>query len=88
MCRGGEASSPSSDHRRNLNALFGQCVDNLGSDHSIRVVYALQTLCGAVRAVSARKGSGGSNANDLVHLLVGADAAEQRMAKLVQHLNT
>ena len=46
--------------RSNLNRLFAECVDNLSSDHAIRVVYALQTLCGLVRAVMNAVGKRGA----------------------------
>ncbi len=46
------AGAKSDAARRNLNRLFAECVSNLSSDHAIRVVYALQTLCGTVRAVT------------------------------------
>ena len=78
--------------RSNVNRLFAECVDNLSSDHAIRVVYALQTLCGLVRAVTnaagpaaagkkGGKGGGGAavaaTGGELVGLLVGMEKAEQ-----------
>ena len=83
--------------RSNLNRLFAECVDNLSSDHAIRVVYALQTLCGLVRAVmnaaggkkGAKGGSGGGAGmgGELVGLLVGMEKAEQTILELISHLN-
>jgi hypothetical protein len=72
--------------RDNLNALFEECVANLGEEHHIKVVYALQTLCGLVRAAT-KKQSAGSSGFDLINLLVGFDAAENRMQELVSRLN-
>ncbi len=69
--------------KRNLNLLFGECLANLGEEHHIRVVYALQTLCGLMRAITRRQSTG----FDLVNLLVGFDEAEARMQKLIGHLN-
>ncbi len=69
--------------RVNLNALFEECLRNLGEEHHIRVVYALQTLCGLVRAVAKRQPGG----VDLVDLVVGLDHAERRMQRLVAHIN-
>ncbi len=75
--------------RRNLNLLFSECLDNLGQEHHIRVVYALQTLCGLLRALTRRQASLGAAASgfDLVNLLVGFDVAEQKMLKLFAHIN-
>merc|ERR1719300_289222 len=36
--------------RENLNALFHECVAHLAHSHQIRVLYALQTLVGVIRA--------------------------------------
>ena len=78
--------TPESPVRWNLNQLFAECVSNLGEDHHIRVVYALQTLCGLVRAAT-KKQMTGSTGYDRINLLVGFDQAEQRMQKLMNHLN-
>lgn len=73
--------------RRNINALFEECVTTLGDDHHIRIVYALQTLCGLVRATMKKRSSSGSSGFDTINLLIGFDTAEQRMRDLVSHLN-
>lgn len=72
--------------RNNLNELFAQSVINLGEEHHIRVVYALQTLCGLIRAVT-RKQVSGSSGFDRVNLLIGFEKAEQRMQQLIEHIN-
>ena len=70
--------------RPNLNRLFERCTANLGEDHPIRCVYALQTLCGLVRAGFKKSGQAGF---DLINLIMGFDVAELRMQKLMKHLN-
>lgn len=69
--------------RTNLNRLFEESLDNLGSDHHIRVVYALQTLCGLIRSAFRKQGSG----FDLVNLLMNFEVAEIRMQTLITHIN-
>ena len=70
--------------RSNLNRLFAECVDNLSSDHAIRVVYALQTLCGLVRAVmnavGGKKGAkGGGIGTSMGGELVGRVRHQQQI---------
>ena len=63
-----------------VHRLFDKCLDSLGEDRQmIRVVYALQTLCGLLRALTKKRLSG----RDLVLAL---NASEPRMTKLVAHL--
>ena len=69
--------------KTNINALFGNCVENLSEDHHIRVVYALQTLCGLVKAVIKKVNTSGY---DLVNLLIGFEEAEIRMQSLIAHV--
>ncbi|XP_046658761.1 armadillo-like helical domain-containing protein 3 [Homalodisca vitripennis] len=66
----------------NLHMLFAQCIDTLGHEHSIRVVYALQTLCAIVNS-TYRKCQ-----NDAMNLLMGIHAAEKRMQQLLNHCNS
>ena len=70
--------------RLNLNTLFEQSLNNLAEEHHIRVVYALQTLCGLLKAAFKKQCTGGI---DLVNLLMGFEAAEKRMAELINHIN-
>jgi hypothetical protein len=58
----------------------------LAEEHHIRVVYALQTLCGLVRSAFKKQASTASGV-DLVNLLMGFDMAEKRMAALINHVN-
>lgn len=70
--------------RQNLNMLFEQSLLNLSEEHHIRVVYALQTLCGLLKAAFKKQCTGGI---DLVNLLIGFEAAEKRMTELINHIN-
>ena len=70
--------------RLNLNTLFEQSLNNLAEEHHIRVVYALQTLCGLLKAAFKKQCTGGI---DLVNLLMGFESAEKRMAELINHIN-
>lgn len=86
------SSSSCGGVRANLQALFGECVANLAHEHHIRVVYALQTLCGLVKAAMKRQNGPGNaygtpHGLDPVSLLMGAEGAETRMQKLIAHLN-
>merc|ERR1719450_906416 len=71
--------------RDNLNSLFHECVAHLSHQHQIRVVYALQTLVGVVRAVYKKCVQ--LSGFDLVNFLIGFDRAEQEMAILLAHVN-
>ena len=70
--------------RVNLNMLFEQSLLNLAEEHHIRVVYALQTLCGLLKAAFKKQCTGGI---DLVNLLMGFESAEKRMTELINHIN-
>merc|ERR1719427_1327846 len=67
--------------RDNLNALFHECVAHLSHQHQIRVVYALQTLVGVIRAVYKKCVQ--LSGFDLVNFLIGFDRAEQEMSILL-----
>ena len=54
---------------------------HLSHQHQIRVVYALQTLVGVVRAVYRKCVQ--LSGFDLVNFLIGFDRAEQEMSILV-----
>ena len=71
--------------RENLNALFHECVAHLAHSHQIRVLYALQTLVGVIRAVYKKCVQ--LSGFDLVNFLIGFDRAEQEMAILLAHVN-
>lgn len=69
----------------NMNALFSQCIEMLGNEHTIRVIYALQTLCAVVSSVY--KKSQGECGFNVIDVLIGFDVAEERMRTLLQHCN-
>jgi len=71
--------------RENLNALFHECVSHLAHSHQIRVLYALQTLVGVIRAVYKKCVQ--LSGFDLVNFLIGFDRAEQEMSILLSHIN-
>ncbi|RZF43949.1 hypothetical protein LSTR_LSTR006757 [Laodelphax striatellus] len=69
----------------NMNMLFSQCIETLGHEHTIRVIYALQTLCAVVSSFYKRAlGDCGFN---VINILVGFDEAEERMRMLLYHCN-
>ena len=67
--------------RLNLNTLFEQSLINLSEEHHIRVVYALQTLCGLLKCAYKKQSTAGV---DLVNLLMGFEVAEKRMMQVSQ----
>ena len=69
--------------RENINLLFVQCIETLGHEHNIRVVYAMQTLCALVHAVY-RKATADSGF-EVISLLMGFENAEEKMQKLLNH---
>ena len=71
--------------RDNLNTLFHECVAHLAHTHQIRVVYALQTLVGVIKAVYKKCVQ--LSGFDLVNFLIGFDRAEQEMSILLSHVN-
>ncbi|XP_073997892.1 armadillo-like helical domain-containing protein 3 [Rhodnius prolixus] len=71
--------------KENINALFVQCIETLGNEHQLRVVYALQTLCALISAIYKTSGQCGF---DVIDILMGFDTAEQRMRLLLCHCNT
>lgn len=73
--------------REQINALFINSLDNLGAEHHIKVVYALQTLCGLFRAVYKKSSNMQHCGFDLINLLMGFDTAEEKMQTLSSHLN-
>merc|ERR1719336_198437 len=68
--------------RDNLNILFHECVAHLSHQHQIRVVYALQTLVGVIKAVYKKCVQ--LSGFDLVNFLIGFDRAEQEMSILIR----
>ncbi|XP_046386239.1 armadillo-like helical domain-containing protein 3 [Ischnura elegans] len=72
--------------KENINTLFAQCVTRLGDEHSLRVVYALQTLCTIIQGIY--KKTLGECGFDVINILMGFDIAEQLMEELLDHVNT
>ncbi|XP_014256484.1 UPF0668 protein C10orf76 homolog [Cimex lectularius] len=70
--------------KNNINTLFVQCIETLGNEHQLRVVYALQTLCALISAVYKTSGQCGF---DVIDILMGFDAAEQHMKLLLSYCN-
>ncbi|KAK9721216.1 Armadillo-like helical domain-containing protein 3, C-terminal [Popillia japonica] len=72
--------------KENINELFSQCVETLGHEHNIRIMYAMQTLCGLVHATY--KKATAESGFDIINLLVGFKNAEQKMQKLLDHCHS
>ncbi|KAL0270068.1 UNVERIFIED_CONTAM: hypothetical protein PYX00_007600 [Menopon gallinae] len=70
--------------KENINNLFSQCVENLGHEHHIRIVYALQTLCCLIDSMYKRSSS--DFAFDVIDNLIGFDAAPQKVKQLLEHI--
>lgn len=71
--------------KENINLLFAQCINTLGNDHNLRVVYALQTLCAVVNAVYKKTTM--ESGFDVINILMGFDVAETRMQQLLTYCN-
>lgn len=69
-----------------INLLVSQCIDMLGQDHHIRLVYALQTLS-ALLITMYQRSSQDSNIN-VKTILIGADNADCKMQKLFEYCST
>lgn len=67
--------------KETINKLFYHCVQALRSDHRIRVVNALQTLCALIQGVYRK--SHGDYGFDIINLLIGFDTAEATMQELI-----
>merc|ERR1719334_2714931 len=70
--------------RENLNSLVHECIAHLANSHQIKVLYALQTLTGVVRAVYKKCVQ--LSGFDLVNFLIGFDRAEQEMSILINSI--
>lgn len=67
----------------NINSLFIKCIETLGHEHNIRVVYAMQTLCALVHAVYKKVTA--ESGFDVIGLLMGFENSEERMQQLLNH---
>uniref|UniRef100_A0A8C4Q2C8 Armadillo like helical domain containing 3 n=1 Tax=Eptatretus burgeri TaxID=7764 RepID=A0A8C4Q2C8_EPTBU len=70
----------------NINSLFHHCVLTLREDHQIRVVNALQTLCGLLRGVHQKNMP--NTGFDIINILMGFDNAEEEMKSLMVSLDS
>ncbi|XP_018328394.2 armadillo-like helical domain-containing protein 3 [Agrilus planipennis] len=71
--------------RNNVTLLFSKCIETLGHEHSIRVIYAMQTLCALVHSVYLRSALEDSN---IINLLLNPPETEQRMQILFHHIHS
>lgn len=69
--------------KKNINVLFTQCIETLGHEHNIRVVYSMQTLCALVSSVYRRVAE--ENGMDVINLLMGFLFAEEKMQLLLNY---
>ncbi|XP_063826710.1 armadillo-like helical domain-containing protein 3 [Ostrinia nubilalis] len=69
-----------------INLLVTQCIEMLGQEHHIRLVYALQTLS-ALLITMYQMASQDSNVN-IKTLLIGTENADMKMQKLFEHCST
>ncbi|XP_050679143.1 armadillo-like helical domain-containing protein 3 [Leptidea sinapis] len=67
----------------NINLLVNQCIEMLGQDHQIRLVYALQTFSGVLTTMYQRLGQD-VNLNMKV-ILLGTENPNAIMTKLMEH---
>uniref|UniRef100_UPI00358F9CC2 armadillo-like helical domain-containing protein 3 isoform X2 n=1 Tax=Myxine glutinosa TaxID=7769 RepID=UPI00358F9CC2 len=70
----------------NINGLFHHSVLTLREDHQIRVVNALQTLCGLLRGVHQKNMP--NTGFDIIDILMGFDNAEEEMKSLMVSLDS
>ncbi|XP_052741104.1 armadillo-like helical domain-containing protein 3 isoform X2 [Bicyclus anynana] len=70
----------------NINLLVVQCIDMLGQEHHIRLVYALQTFSAILTTMYQRAGQDPSI--NIKFILLGTDNANSKMQKLLEHCST
>ncbi|GBP81815.1 UPF0668 protein C10orf76 homolog [Eumeta japonica] len=70
----------------NINLLITQCIEMLGQEHHIRLVYALQTLSAVLTTMYQRVTQ--DTSINLKIILLGVDNAEIKMQKLFEHCST
>ncbi|KAH9637971.1 hypothetical protein HF086_013051 [Spodoptera exigua] len=69
-----------------MNLLVSQCIEMLGQEHHIRLVYALQTLS-ALLITMYQRAAQDSNIN-IKTVLIGSDNPDLKMQKLFEHCST
>ncbi|XP_059057213.1 armadillo-like helical domain-containing protein 3 [Achroia grisella] len=72
--------------KESINLLVTQCIEMLGQEHHIRLVYALQTLSALIITMYQRVIQD-SNLNVKV-VLIGTENADTKMQKLFEHCST
>ncbi|XP_041979740.1 armadillo-like helical domain-containing protein 3 [Aricia agestis] len=72
--------------KENINLLVSQCIEMLGQEHHIRLVYALQTFSAILTTIYDRVRQDASI--NMKHVLLGTDNANIRMQKLLEHCST
>ncbi|XP_063362664.1 armadillo-like helical domain-containing protein 3 [Cydia amplana] len=69
----------------NMNLLVAQCIEMLGQEHHIRLVYALQTLSALLMTMYQRLGA---EPNNVKTILIGSENADAKMQKLLEHCSS
>ena len=76
----------SNNCRENLCLLLQHSIENLGEEnHSIKIIYALQTLCALFKALF-KKQQGLNNGVDLINMVINP-GGEAKMLKLLDYIN-
>ncbi|XP_050348790.1 armadillo-like helical domain-containing protein 3 [Nymphalis io] len=70
----------------NINLLVLQCIEMLGQEHHIRLVYALQTFSAILTTMYQRAGQDATF--NIKTILLGTDNANAKMQKLLEHCST
>ncbi|XP_047531241.1 armadillo-like helical domain-containing protein 3 isoform X1 [Vanessa atalanta] len=70
----------------NINLLVLQCIEMLGQEHHIRLVYALQTFSAILTTMYQRAGQDATL--NIKTILLGTDTANAKMQKLLEHCST
>ncbi|KAF6032603.1 C10orf76 [Bugula neritina] len=69
----------------NVNDLFARCTDQLSDYHAIKIVNAIQTMCGLVKGAFAH--SKGDYGFDVIELLMGFEQADGIMQSLMEKVH-
>nr|XP_026496390.1 armadillo-like helical domain-containing protein 3 [Vanessa tameamea]XP_026496391.1 armadillo-like helical domain-containing protein 3 [Vanessa tameamea] len=70
----------------NINLLVLQCIEMLGQEHHIRLVYALQTFSAILTTMYQRAGQDATL--NIKTILLGTDTANAKMQKLLEHCSS
>ncbi|XP_030023646.1 armadillo-like helical domain-containing protein 3 [Manduca sexta] len=72
--------------KESMNLLVGQCIEMLGQEHHIRLVYALQTLSALLITMYQRVGQ--DPTINIKSILIGQEDADGKMQRLFEHCST